>query len=207
MEGPGPEVSPKVLFLGGIKHSGKSTLGRLLAEEAGVTFYDSDDLTVEAARGRGLEVSTAREVYRLVGPAGFKRYEAEALSKQAESAPDPRRAGPGAAESPGAPIRMVLALGGGAADNPGALEVIDRNGYLIYLHVDADVLYERIMRRGKPAFLTSERPYEEFRGLFERRDTAYRNRARLVIELTGLGIAEALDKTQSEIRRHIPGWK
>jgi shikimate kinase len=192
MEGPAPDVFPGVLFLGGIKHSGKTTLGGLLAENAGVPFYDSDELTVAAARRRGLDASTARELYRLSGPEGFKRHEAEALSQLL--APGPRR-------------RMVVALGGGAADNADALEVIDRNGYLIYLHVEADVLYERIMRRGTPAFLTSERPYEEFRKLFERRDTAYKKRARVVVELTGLGVTEAYEKTQSEIRRQLSGWK
>ncbi len=191
MDGPAPEVLPGVLFLGGIKHSGKSTLGSLLAEASGLPFYDSDDLTVSAARRRNLEVSTARELYRMAGPEGFKYYEAEALLEVADSGP-----GPG---------RMIVALGGGAIDNPAALEVIDRNGYLIYLHVDADTLYERIMRRGKPAFLTSDRPYEEFLALSRRRDAAYRAKAHLVIELTGLGVLEAFEKTHREIRRQIPG--
>ncbi|MFP4430070.1 MAG: shikimate kinase [Spirochaetaceae bacterium] len=189
MDGPAHEVFPGVLFLGGIKHSGKSTLGRLLSEASGLPFYDGDDLTVSAARRREIEVSTARELYRIAGPEGFKHYEAEALLEVV---------GPG---------RMVLALGGGAIDNPAALEVVDRNGYLVYLHVDADILYERVMRSGTPAFLTSDDPYEEFLALSRRRDAAYRNKAYLVIELTGLGVREAFEKTHRVIRRQIPGWQ
>lgn len=196
MEGPGLGV----LFLGGIKHSGKSTLGRLLAEEASVPFYDSDDLAVAAARQRDVEVSTARELYRLAGPDGFKHYEAEALLAVVGSG-----GGPGPGSDP--PGRMVIALGGGAIDNPAALEVIDRNGYLVYLQVDADILWMRVMRRGRPAFLTSEEPHEEFLALARRRDAGYRRRARLVIELTGLGIREALEKTKEEIRRQLSGWQ
>lgn len=196
MEGPGPEV----LFLGGIKHSGKSTLGRLLAEEADLPFYDSDDLTVSAARQRGLEVSTARELYRLAGADGFKQHEAEALLEIVGAASGPE-------SGPGTPGRRVVALGGGAIDNPAALEVIDRNGYLVYLHVDAEILWMRVIRRGRPAFLTSDRPYDEFMALARRRDTAYRRRARLVVELTGLGVREAFERTKEEIRRQIPGWK
>jgi shikimate kinase len=192
MEAPNPEV----LFLGGIKHSGKSTLGRLLAEEAGLPFYDSDDLTVSAARRRELDVSTPRELYRLAGADGFKYYEAEALLEIV-----------GSTSGPASPGRMVVALGGGAIDNPAALEVIDRNGYLVYLHVDPDILWIRVMRRGKPAFLTSEEPYDEFMALARRRDAAYRTKARLVVELTGLGIREAFEKTKEEIRRQTPGWQ
>jgi shikimate kinase len=206
MDGPAPEVIPGVLFLGGIKHSGKSTLGHLLSEAYGLPFYDSDDLTVSAARRKELTVSSARELYRIAGTEGFKYYEAEALLEVADSGTGPGR-GPGPGPGPGSSGRMVVALGGGAIDNPAALEVIDRNGYLVYLHVDADILWMRVMRRGKPAFLTSDRPQEEFLALSRRRDAAYRTKAHLVIELTGLGVRKAFEKTHREIRRQIPGWQ
>ena len=226
-----------ILFLCGIKHSGKSTLGRRLADHRGLPFYDGDDLTLaeanrmsaanpagemvpDAANSAGEDTAPgaanpagemvpevpfrrARDLYRAVGPEEFKELEAVALERLIEA--EGRSPG-GSFRAPNLAPRIVVALGGGVADNPDALDLISRSGYLVYLHVDAHILYERIMRRGTPAFLTTTRPWEEFEKLYMRRDAAYRSASDVAVELTGLGIAEALKKVDTELRRHLSGW-
>jgi shikimate kinase len=236
MQGPGGTAREShyrpILFLCGIKHSGKSTLGRRLADNHALHFYDSDDLTLAAANqtqpgpaGAGAaagagdaggvdnpgagkagargQFRSARELYRALGAEGFKRLETLGLDELIESAGAGQLS---SSKSKDRTPRIVVALGGGVADNPEAMALISRKGYLVYLHVDAHILYERIMRRGTPAFLTSENPRAEFEELFRRRDAAYRSSADLVVELTGLGIPEALNKVDDELRRHISGW-
>lgn len=202
-----------ILYLCGIKHSGKSTLGRRLAEDRGLAFYDADELTIAAANqntaggatsGPGGPFRSARQLYRAVGPRGFKELEATALKALIEA--DRATVEPHSDTAHPAP-HVVVALGGGVGDNPEALALISRSGYLVYLYVDADILYERIMRRGTPAFLTTENPKEEFEELFRRRDAAYRSSSDLVVELTGLGVPEAQQQVDTELRRHISGWQ
>ncbi len=180
------------LYLAGIKHSGKTTLGRLLARHLDVPFYDADDLTVSEARSRGAKVTTPRELYATAGPEEFRDCEAAAMQGLLTlTEPAPR----------------IVALGGGIIDNREALAPLSTTGYLVYLAVEARILFERIMRRGKPAFLTSDQPFEEFLLIYERRDRAYRALATTIVDVDGLSIEEALTKLLEEWRRLFPGWK
>jgi shikimate kinase len=87
--GPGPAV-----VLVGVPGSGKTTVGRLLAQRLGVAFRDTD-ADVEATTGRAIA-----DIFVESGEPEFRRLEAAAV-------------GAALAEHPG-----VLALGGGAVLDP-----------------------------------------------------------------------------------------
>jgi shikimate kinase len=71
--GPGPEATPEaVVVLVGLMGSGKSTVGRLVAERWGCPFVDLDR---EIERLSGLSIA---EIFRTEGEAGFRRREAAA---------------------------------------------------------------------------------------------------------------------------------
>src|SRR5574344_1659342 len=108
------------LVLSGIKHCGKTTLGRLAAEAFGVPFVDTDDELEKAfLKSAGREVNT-RTIFTELGETKFRQFEAEVITRMADSALPPR----------------VIALGGGVPANcflaPGTLKKL---GFRVYLEI------------------------------------------------------------------------
>ncbi|MFP4374006.1 MAG: shikimate kinase [Spirochaetaceae bacterium] len=190
---PGPgsdsDTSGRHVFLFGQKHAGKSTLGRIVAGRLGLTFLDLDDLIVELANlDHAPPAEDARAVYYRHGADGFRGFEAEAASRLAERL----------AWAP----RTVCALGGGTVQNDSAYRALEAQGLFVYLYVDTDELYRRVCRTGRPAFLTSEDPADEFRRLAAERDDTYRRRADLVCDLDALGRDAAADTLERYLREN-----
>jgi shikimate kinase len=83
-----------VIVLVGFMGAGKTSTGRLLAAALGVPFDDSDQV-VEAQSGRSVQRIFAED-----GEPAFRTFEAQAIARLVSEAP------------------IVLALGGGAVENP-----------------------------------------------------------------------------------------
>lgn len=181
--------SDRHVFLFGQKHAGKSTLGAIVAERLGMAFLDIDDLIVElASLDHHPPAEDARAVYRRHGAEGFRGFEADAASRLAERL----------AWAP----QTVCALGGGTVQNDSAYGALEAQGLFVYLYVDTDELYRRVSQTGRPAFLTSDDPEDEFRRLAAERDRIYRRRADLVCELDALGREAAADALERYLREN-----
>lgn len=127
---------PENIVLCGIKHSGKSSVGRAIAEILDIPFADSDDMIVQR-EGSGRSV---REIFREEGEEFFRKLEADVLTALADS-----------------PARQVIALGGGALSNPFVTaDVKHRLGFKVWLNTDDNVAFERILKNGLPPFLAGE---------------------------------------------------
>jgi shikimate kinase len=185
-----------LVVLLGMKHTGKSTLSRKLAEERNLRFEDLDR-RLEDLRARQHPDEPqldAREIHRLEGAEGFRKWELSALSEILS-------------ESDGWTTGCVLATGGGIADNEVALELITYrpNTLRVLLEEDRDILYDRIVSRGMPSFLDPERPKESFAELFERRVGRFRQIASITVSLRGLHREQAFDKLSSTLEEYSLG--
>ncbi|NNM67524.1 MAG: shikimate kinase [Spirochaetales bacterium] len=138
-----------------MKHTGKSTLGRLLAQKREMDFADLD-LLLEAEQGPP-PLLNSREIFRSLGRIRFQELEALAAKKVAQRMKH---------------SLLVLAWGGGTIDNPEAVEALRDQGVLVHLVEAPKVLFDRILRGGLPAFLSADRPWEDFQKLYERRTAA-----------------------------------
>jgi shikimate kinase len=137
------------LYLIGFMGSGKSAVGRLLADELGWSFADIDE-DIEKAQG----VSIA-EIFDRRGEQEFRVIEREAVRKRVREI------------ECGKP--MVLALGGGAFVDPENRKTLEERGVTIWL----DCPFPRICARldGQTHRPLARDP-EKFRQLFDdRRDT------------------------------------
>jgi shikimate kinase len=174
----------------GVKHCGKTTLGRLLAASRGEAFIDLDEFAGEfASRQRGRPVGV-REVYRDGGKEAFQALEAESLREIAAGFP---RGNAG----------LVLALGGGTIENPAGLAAIEGRGVFVFLDQDEEVLFARIASSGIPPFLDGPDPRAAFHGLYEKRVCLYREKADLTLDMRGKNPQEALeDLGRREELRH-----
>ncbi|MGE4584085.1 MAG: shikimate kinase [Sphaerochaeta sp.] len=151
------------VFFCGIKHSGKSTLGRLVAQELGLPWFDLDDLVLENLVG----YPSIRTFYQEKGQKAFQSEEVKALQSLYESHPD----------------RCIISLGGGASDNDELLALAKQRGSVVYLAVEPEVLLERILRGGIPPFLDPKDPQHSFLALYAKRDERYRNICDFLVRL------------------------
>ncbi|HUX14207.1 MAG TPA: shikimate kinase, partial [Spirochaetia bacterium] len=155
------------ITLMGMKHSGKTTLGKRLAQAWSLAFQDLDDLVIaEYLRGGdaaadGMGPVGIRDVFRALGATDFKKVEARAATALVAAA---------AARE----FRIVSALGGGTIENEPAMNILSSRGTLVYLEAEAAVLFRRIMRGGVPAFLDPTDPERAFNELYEKRTRLYR---------------------------------
>lgn len=165
------------LVLLGMKHSGKSTLGRLYAQREHLPFYDLDDLL--AAEHGAVPPLTPREIMKTLGKAAFQEFETKAAGRIAEKL----------AQEPG-----VLALGGGTITNPEAMAALTGPwARLVYLQDSAEVLFERIMRGGLPAFLDPADPWTSFQNHYSERTKLMEAACSVKLDLRGKNVGAALE--------------
>jgi shikimate kinase len=138
------------LYLVGFMGSGKSAVGRLLADELGWSFADIDE-DIETAQG----VSIA-EIFDTRGEEEFRGIEREAMRKRVREV------------ECGKP--MVLALGGGAFVDPANQRLLEERGVTVWL----DCPFHRISARldGQTHRPLARDP-EKFRQLFDDRQDVY----------------------------------
>jgi shikimate kinase len=148
------------IYLVGFMGSGKTTVGKRLANELGWSFADLDD-DIEAAQQMAIG-----EIFRTLGEPEFRRIEAAQLRKRVRVIECGRP--------------MVLALGGGAFVERENFEMVTNNGVTIWL----DCSFERIVARTRGA---THRPLaedpEKFAQLYETRRPFY-SQADFRIEVT-----------------------
>lgn len=166
-------IGERAIILMGLRGSGKTTVGRLLAERLTRRFIDLDDQTLSIIRSAHGVCSIARAFTEL-GEAAFRRAEIEAL---------------GHALTEASHLPVVLSLGGGTPTAPGASELLRQSGAeLVYLRYPPDTLGARL--RGeiddrRPALTTQGDPIAEMEAVFRARDPQYRELATVVLDQPG----------------------
>ena len=172
----------------GLKHSGKSSLAARLADERKYGFLDLDDLI--ELQYRADKLVSCREIYNRHGKSYFTGLETDAAVIMRETL---------LAHS------TVGALGGGTGENAAAMKSIIGAGILVYLHDRESVLFERIMKRGRPAFLPEDNPESAFHELYVRRHELYLGYANVTVEIDGRHIDEAYELLRASLHGHIEG--
>lgn len=155
------------LLLIGLRGSGKSTIGRMLAARLGREFVDLDDSTAAL-----LSCSTPGEAFSTHGESVFRIAENRALMNESVIG------------------GRVIALGGGTPTAPGvrhALEEDLREGraVIVYLRAMPEVLKARLRATDtstRPS-LTGAGTLEEIEAVFAARDPLYRQLATHVVEV------------------------
>jgi len=167
-------------FFCGIKHSGKTTHAKIFGNRENLPVFDGDDLILDIID------SSIREYYRNNGKKAFMDIEYSSLLNLLDNNKDAK----------------VISLGGGICDNTKAVELLKENGIIIYIKVDEETLYDRIIRDGIPPFLEGN-PREKFHTLYLNRDKIYAENANITIELKDAPIEETASKIEAEINKWI----
>lgn len=108
------------IFLCGMPGSGKTSIGRKLAELAGLPFYDTDRI-VETEEG-----CTVAELFFKKGEAYFRKKEETVIAELASGVP------------------AVISLGGGALEFGETLKTVLEKGILVWIDTPIPVLVTRL---------------------------------------------------------------
>ena len=178
-----PSASRPTLALLGLRCSGKTTIGRLLAAELGLPFVDLDQELVRAGRYAGWRAVSVGELLERAGQADFRDLEAGCLRRLLEPSQ-----------------RLVLATGGGVVERPDNRTWLARSARCFYLSVPLEILAARL--RADPA----PRPplggldaVAELAELRARREAHYRSLAEVVIECGDAPPSEVVVRIRSAL--------
>ncbi|MFV1997485.1 MAG: shikimate kinase AroK [Acidiferrobacterales bacterium] len=149
---------PLNIYLVGPMGAGKSTIGRQLAGMTGKQFRDSDH-EIENRTGASIPL-----IFEIEGEEGFRKRENTMLAELTGESD------------------IVLATGGGAVLAKENRQILNRNGFVVYLHADTEILYERTRRdRNRPLLNEGDRR-QKLEEIMAIRDPLYRDVSHLVIE-------------------------
>ena len=174
------------IYLTGFMTSGKSTLGKILANVLGWNFYDLDK---EIEHDEDKRVT---EIFESEGEPYFRDIESKKLKHLSQE------------------INVIISLGGGTIVNDDNVKFITQNGKLIYLKVDPEIIYSRIKKKtDRPLFkefVLAENSKEDFiskiKQMLGEREQYY-NKADLVFDVDNSPIGITVDKLAKIISRVI----
>ncbi len=158
-----------MITLTGFMGSGKTTVGRLLADSLGCPFLDLDDLVVKKA-GKSIP-----DIFAQDGEPAFRQLEARLLRQTVEKYTE---------------TTAVLALGGGAVMTPSSASLLHEKTVCIYLRATLDTLLSRL------AGETAGRPLADdaMASRLAEREPVYEETAHVIIDTDGLSPDEVTDE-------------
>ena len=146
------------VYLVGLMGAGKTTIGRSLAKRLALDFIDSDR---EIEARTGVSIPT---IFEIEGEDGFRRREAAVIDDLS------RLSG------------QVVATGGGAVLRQENRANLRASGFVVYLNVPPQILWERTRNdRNRPLLRVAD-PLARLGELFAQRDPFYREVADLVVD-------------------------
>lgn len=151
------------VFLVGPMGAGKTTIGKLLADDLNLEFIDVDR-EIEARSGVDIPWIFDRE-----GEVGFRIRESAALSEVSQL------------------DRVLISTGGGAVLSADNRRVMSSTGTVIYLHTSVDEQVRRTGRDRKRPLLQNDDPARVLAELMAIREPLYREIADIIVDTDGRG--------------------
>lgn len=145
------------LYLVGFMGTGKSTIGRAVAQKLGFELLDSDH---EIER---LQKKTIAEIFAQDGEPAFRAMEREFILHGHP------------------PQRTVISCGGGLVVQPGMLALLKERGVVVCLHASIETILARTARHRNRPLLDVEDPDARVRTLFAAREPIYRQSGTLIL--------------------------
>jgi len=166
------------LVLVGPMGSGKSSIGRRLAERFDLVFFDADR-EIEAQAGASIAT-----IFECAGEADFRAREQVVLA--------------GLLTGEG----TVIATGGGAVADPRTRRLLQERGFVVHLHIDVRRQLERLARdRTRPLLATDDRE-QVLRRLAEARDPLYAEVADLRFDTGAMNVNDTVARLGHLLELH-----
>ncbi|MEW6375577.1 MAG: shikimate kinase [Thermodesulfobacteriota bacterium] len=171
------------IVLIGYRCAGKSTVGKRLSDRTLMRFVDTDDLIEEC---HGVLI---RDMVRSHGWDHFRKMERKIIKEI--SAQD----------------NLIIALGGGAVLDPENIMILKKNGLIIWLKADREVLLKRMGEDPRTIFkrptLTGKGVLEELEEVMAYRAPLYERAAEIELDTSVLDVEAAVEGVLSILQERI----
>jgi shikimate kinase len=147
------------IVLIGFMGSGKTTLGKWIAENQGYIFVDTDEL-IETEEGR-----TINEIFATDGEEYFRNLETQVIGRLAD---DDRK--------------LVISVGGGLPVRDENRKLMRRAGRVVYLNTGVDELERRLKGDTTRPLLAGSDLRKKITDLMEKRERLYLDAADVVVD-------------------------
>jgi shikimate kinase len=134
----------------GFMGTGKSSVGRIIAEQLRFDFVDTDDL-IEARANK-----TISNIFAEEGEAAFRQYEQRVVEELASGQ------------------RLIIATGGGLGANEANLAQLKTHALVVCLWASPETIWERVKNQSHRPLLQDHNPALKIRKLLAERESAYR---------------------------------
>lgn len=165
----------KTIVLTGMMGSGKTTVGRLLAQKLSVKFIDVD-LVVEKKYNKSIS-----EIFAQFGEEYFRKIESETIKEILnKTLVQWERVGEGEIQNPSG-ITGIISLGGGAFEDVNTRDFLLKNSVVIYLKTSPEKILERLKNDTSRPLLCGNMNLEKINELIQKREKNYNKAAYTVI--------------------------
>jgi shikimate kinase len=134
----------------GFMGTGKSSVGRMIADHLHFTFLDTDEL-IESRAGKSISAIFSED-----GEAAFRKMEATVVAELASRK------------------RTVISTGGGVAAGPGNLENLREHALVVCLWASPEKIWERVRGQTHRPLLREADPLAKIRELLAAREPFYK---------------------------------
>ena len=169
------------IVLIGYRGAGKSTVGRMLAARTGKEFVDADEL-VEKQCGTSIS-----DIVQSEGWQHFRDLEKGVIEEICRG------------------NQLIIAPGGGAVLDPANVRALKKDGLVIWLKADGEVLGRRMNQDPRtPASrptLTGKGALEEFQEVLAARNPYYAAAADVQVDTSELSLEEVTEKVWSIVQK------
>ncbi|MGH8033332.1 MAG: shikimate kinase [Luteimonas sp.] len=172
-------AAPNLVLVGSMG-SGKSSIGKRLADRFGLRFVDADR-EIETRAG-----TTVTMMFECEGEAGFRARERATLAELMADA------------------GTVIATGGGAVLDADTRTLLRARGYVVHLHVSVEQQIERLARDRTRPLLAGDDRETVLRQLAIVREPLYAATAHLCFDTDALSSIEAATKLGHLLQTHWP---
>ena len=166
------------VFLIGMPGSGKTTIGNTLADMFGFKFHDLDRIIVKKA---GLEIN---EIFSEYGEEHFREIERGLLTEKIESNED-----------------FIMATGGGTPCYYNTMDLLKREGTVVYLNVPMDELKNRLQKHPayRPLLEDKENLSGDLSAMFVKRNSIF-EQADIVLKGSNIDVQQLYSILKEQIK-------
>jgi XRE family transcriptional regulator, aerobic/anaerobic benzoate catabolism transcriptional regulator len=177
---PDPLRSGRIALIG-LRGAGKSTLGRMLADDLDLPFVE---LNRVIERLVGCDV---HEIHSLYGSAAYRRYEQRALEETVATYP-----------------KAVIATGGGLVSEASTFELLLAHCYTVWLRASPEEHMSRVVAQGDMRPMEGNREaMNDLKRILAGREAFYA-KADLSFDTGGMPLGDTYAKLRASILEHVP---
>ena len=168
------------IILIGFMGAGKTTAGKLLAQESGMDFVDTDD-RITAWQGRSIP-----DMFAEHGEGFLRDLETELLKMMQEDT-----------------SHAVISVGGGMPVRAENRELLRSLGCVVYLTAEKETILGRVKSDGSRPMLAGDSLERRVERLMEERENCYRQAAHLCVRTDRRSVRQVVQIIRQETRRYL----